>query len=245
MKSEGSNFMDTNEKFRNMLAVAFDIDSRESALNLAKEISEFVGIAKVGLELFSSLGPSIVFELLDHGFKVFLDLKLHDIPTTVNKAAKVIGKMGISYTTLHTVGGLEMLQAGVEGLLEGSIVAGNDEVFPLGVTVLTSDKNAGESELLYRANLARQSGCKGIVCSGLDLKIVENAVSDLVKVVPGIRDADDLPDDQARIMTPGEAINSGASILVVGRPITKSADPRMASEKIYSQIVNAFKETLN
>jgi orotidine-5'-phosphate decarboxylase len=168
--------------------------------------------------------------------RVFLDLKLHDIPTTVGKAARQIGRLGVGYVTLHTAGGVEMLLAGVEGLEAGAAEAGFDRPAALGVTVLTSDPDA--SAFPVRLEAARAGGCGGVVCSVRELPAVQRFRgtppnprdrSRLLAVVPGIRLPGGATHDQARVGTPAEAIAAGADLLVVGRAVTGAPDPEAAA----------------
>src|SRR5688500_11654077 len=131
-------------ELKDHLALALDVDDLVVATRLARELEPWFGVAKVGLELFTAAGPDAVATLADMGYEVFLDLKLHDIPTTVNKAARVAGGLGVKYLTIHAMGGPVMLRAGVEGFLEGSRAAGVEDAVPLAVTVLTSDNDAPE-----------------------------------------------------------------------------------------------------
>jgi len=124
---------------RDRLAIALDVDDIVVAHRLAKEVAPWFGVAKVGLELFSAHGPAAINQLVGLGYKVFLDLKLHDIPTTVEKAARVVGSLGVSYLTIHAVGGAPMLRGGVEGLRDGAAAAGLEPPCALAVTILTSD----------------------------------------------------------------------------------------------------------
>ena len=147
----------------NKLAIALDVDDLVVAVRLARDLNPYFGVAKVGLELFSAAGPDIIGTLKEMGYKVFLDLKLHDIPNTVGRAAKVLGSLGIDYLTLHTAGGEEMLTAGVEGLTQGAENAEFEVPSALGVTILTSQKETPETLMAERLRLAKSSGCKGIV----------------------------------------------------------------------------------
>jgi orotidine-5'-phosphate decarboxylase len=218
------------------LALALDTDDLVDALRTARGLAPWFGVAKVGLELFSAAGPEAVSALGALGYRVFVDLKLHDIPTTVHKAARVLGALGASYVTLHTSGGVAMLGAGVEGLVSGAADAGVSPPMALGVTVLTSDADAPASLLTQRVGLAVASGCGGVVCAATDLAVVRDAGPDLVTVVPGIRPADAGRDDQQRAATPGDAIRSGADLLVIGRAVTASADPQAAAAAIVDDV---------
>ncbi|MEC9210522.1 MAG: orotidine 5'-phosphate decarboxylase / HUMPS family protein, partial [Actinomycetota bacterium] len=149
----------------NKLALALDVDDLVVAVRLARDLNSYFGVAKVGLELFSAAGPDIIGTLKEMGYKVFLDLKLHDIPNTVGRAAKVLGSLGIDYLTLHTAGGEAMLTAGVEGLTQGAENAELEVPSALGVTILTSQKETPDALMAERLRLAESSGCKGIVCS--------------------------------------------------------------------------------
>ena len=170
------------------------------------------------------------------GYKVFLDLKLHDIPNTVGRAAKVLGSLGIDYLTLHTAGGEEMLTAGVEGLTQGAENAELEVPSALGVTILTSQKETPETLMAERLRLAKSSGCKGIVCSAKNLEEANQIVPDLTFVVPGIRPRGVEHHDQANVATPLAAIGNGADLLVIGRAVLKSADPRRAAREIIMEI---------
>ncbi len=224
--------MGDGEKVRDRLALALDVDDLIAALRLARRLRPWFGVAKVGLELFSAAGPEVVSALVDEGWKVFLDLKLHDIPTTVERAARVLGGLGISYLTLHGLGGRPMLEAGVSGLAEGAAAAGLPPPMALGVTVLTSEAEAPPGELARRASLARVSGCGGVVCAAPDLAEVGQAAPGLVKVVPGIRPAGTQRHDQGRVATPAEALAMGADLLVIGRAVTGAADPQAAARSL-------------
>src|SRR5207302_1987989 len=166
---------------RNRLAVALDMDDLVEAARMARELRPWFGVAKVGLELFSAAGPDAIVELNDLGYRVFLDLKLHDIPTTVRKAARVIGAVGASYLTLHGAGGTPMLRGGVEGLAEGAERAGLAAPIALAVTVLTSDETAPEHLLTGRVKAALESGCGGLVCAAADLPLVRELAPRLTK----------------------------------------------------------------
>ena len=225
---------------RRRLALALDVDDLVVALRLARRLRPWFGVAKVGLELFAAAGPETVSALTVEGYRVFLDLKLHDIPTTVRRAATVIGGLGTAYTTVHTQGGPSMLRAAVEGMAEGAAAAGTPPPCVLGVTVLTSDADAPVDALEARAAMAAASGCCGIVCAAADLATTRRVAPDLVKVVPGIRPPGVPTDDQARAATPAEAIRAGADVLVVGRAVTAAADPERVAQALLDELTGSI-----
>jgi orotidine-5'-phosphate decarboxylase len=221
---------------RDHLALALDMDDLVPALRLAKDLQPWFGVAKVGLELFSASGPDAPAALIDLGYDVFLDLKLHDIPTTVEKAARVAGALGVSYLTIHAMGGPVMLRAGVEGFVEGALAAGFERPVPLAVTVLTSDNDAPEHILPKRIGLAIEAGAGGVICAGMDVPLVKQIAPRMKTVVPGTRPAGAQTHDQARVTTPGEALAAGADLLVIGRTVTHAEDPAKAAQALADSI---------
>lgn len=221
---------------RSKLALALDCDDLVEALRLARAVGPWFGVAKVGLELFSAAGPDAVTSLAEMGYDVFVDLKLLDIPTTVNRTAKVLGALGASFVTLHARGDGPMLRAGVEGLGEGAAAAGLDAPVALAVTVLTSDNSAPPHIVPHRIALAVESGCGGIVCAAADLDVARQLAPRLLRVVPGIRPAGAPTHDQARPSTPAEAVSRGADLLVVGRAVTQADDPSAAARDLASRL---------
>ena len=143
---------------RQRLALALDVDDLVLAMRIGRQLRPYFGVAKVGLELYSAAGPEVIGTLTELGYEVFLDLKLHDIPTTVNKASRVLGALGVRYVTMHAHGGVDMMRAGVEGLREGSSRAGLEEPWSLAVTVLTSDSDAPAHIIPKRVMLAAEAG---------------------------------------------------------------------------------------
>ncbi len=227
----------TGADVRDRLAVALDLDDLDRAVDLARRVAPWFGVAKVGLELWAAAGPRSVERLRDAGLAVFCDLKLHDIPTTVGKASRVIGGLGVAYVTMHTAGGEAMLRAGVEGLAAGASAAGMGPPCALGVTVLTSDPDGSAFDA--RLAIAIESGCGGVVCSVQELSRVRSD-SRLVKVVPGVRPAGADVNDQARVGTPGDVARAGGDVLVVGRPITAAGDPAEAARRIHDEVEKAL-----
>ena len=221
---------------RDRLAVALDVDDLVEAQRLVRALRPWFGIAKIGLELYSAAGPEAVGVLRDLGVRVFLDVKLHDIPTTVERAARVLGALGVDYLTMHASGGEVMLRAGVDGLRHGAAAAGLAPPCALGVTILTSEVDAPTHVLHARVSAAVEAGCGGIVCSGTDLAASRQLAPRLIAVVPGIRPAGSPAHDQARTATPAEAIAAGADILVIGRAVTAAADPVTAAESLASSL---------
>ena len=217
---------------RNRLAIALDVDDLVEATRIAKEVRPWFGVAKVGLELYTACGPDAVVEMAEIGYRVFLDLKLHDIPTTVRRAAQVVGSLGASYLTLHAAGGSPMLRAGVEGLTNGATNAGLPTPVALAVTILTSDDSAPPHVLGNRVRSAVESGCRGIVCAAGDVKEAKQLAPRIVTVVPGIRPAGASRDDQVRASTPQSALAAGADLLVIGRAVTAAADRAKAASEL-------------
>ncbi len=217
---------------RDRLALVLDTDDLVDALRIARDLEPWFGVAKVGLELFSATGPDCVSALVERGWKVFLDLKLHDIPTTVGRSARVLGAFGASYLTFHAHGGVAMLRAGVEGLELGAEAAGVAAPSALAVTVLTSDDGAPPHILGKRVAMAIEGGCAGIVCAAGDVAEAKQLAPRLVAVVPGIRLAGTERHDQSRTATPGSAIAAGADLLVVGRTVTAAPDRAAAAAAV-------------
>lgn len=215
---------------RRRLALALDVDDLVDALRLARELRPYFGVAKVGLELYSAAGPDAVLSLTELGFEVFADLKLHDIPTTVGRAARVLGALGVGYLNFHAAGGVPMLRAGVEGLAAGAERADAAPPIALGVTVLTSDADA--SPLAARIVATMEAGCGGVVCAATDLAEVRRLASDAIAVVPGTRPAGSPTHDQVRVATPAEAFAGGAHLVVIGRAVTASTDRVAAAQAI-------------
>jgi orotidine-5'-phosphate decarboxylase len=170
--------------------------------------------------------------------EVFADIKLHDIPTTVGRAARVLGRQGVRYLNFHAAGGTEMLRAGVEGLAEGARDGGHEHAIPIAVTVLTSDPETGAFD--ERLARAIESGCGGVVCSVDEIERVHAARSDLVTIVPGVRFADGPRHDQARVGTPEGVAEAGGNVLVVGRAVTRADDPRAAAERVSDAVTHAL-----
>jgi len=222
---------------RDHLALALDVDDLVEALRLARDLQPWFGTAKVGLELFSAAGPEAIGTLHELGYAVFLDLKLHDIPTTVHKAARVLGSLGVSMLTLHAQGGAVMLRAGVEGLAEGAANAGLPTPTALAVTVLTSDDEAPPHILPKRVAAAIEARCGGIVCAAADVHHARQLGPRLTIVVPGIRPEGMPRHDQARAATPREAMDAGADLLVIGRAVTQAPDPAAAADALARQVL--------
>jgi orotidine-5'-phosphate decarboxylase len=221
---------------RDHLALALDVDDLVAAVRLARHLSPWFGTAKIGFELFSAAGPDAVGALIDLGYDVFLDLKMHDIPTTVGKASRVAGALGARYLTLHATGGATMVRAGVEGLAEGARSAGLAPPTALAVTILTSDDGAPPHILPKRVQIALEAGCGGVVAAARDVRDIRMLAPRFTVVVPGIRPAGAGHDDQARAATPSEALDAGADLLVIGRAVTAAADPEAAAEALVASL---------
>jgi len=226
------------------LCVALDSSDREWIRSTATALADHVGWLKVGLEAFSAHGPALVEELAAYGPRVFLDLKLHDIPATVGRAAANCAACGASMLTVHAAGGRRMMEAAVEGARQG---VEKDPPKIVAVTVLTSLDGTALSELEINrtpadlvgawAVLASESGLDGVVASAHEAAALRRDFGeDFLIVTPGIRPASSATDDQRRVMTPAEAIQAGADVLVVGRPITGAGDPVEAAESIVKEM---------
>jgi orotidine-5'-phosphate decarboxylase len=221
------------DPIRTRLAIVLDYDDLDAAVGVARRVQPWFGVAKVGLELWSAAGARAVLRLQDLGFQVFLDVKLHDIPNTVRGASRVLSRLGLAYLNAHAAGGVAMLRAFGEGALEGAADANVAAPCLLGVTVLTSDDDTDAFDVRLAA--AIEGGCGGVVCSGHEIDRVRSSAPEFVTVVPGIRLAGSSPDDQARVMTPGAAIERGASLLVVGRTVTHAGDLEDAAQLVFDE----------
>ena len=218
------------------LVIAVDLSSRDDILRLADALHGTVGVLKLGLQAFIANGPSIVREVVARGEKVFLDLKIHDIPNTARHAIAEAAGLGASIATVHAAGGASMLRA-----------CAQDSMLVLAVTILTSLEEADLLQIGFGGNavdnvvrlarLAQTSGLRGVVASPLEIAPIREACGpDFVILTPGIRPAGSDAGDQRRTMTPREAIAAGADYIVVGRPITGAADARSAARKIVDEM---------
>jgi orotidine-5'-phosphate decarboxylase len=228
----------TNGDLREKLALALDVDDLVAAIRLGRQLKDYFGVAKIGLELYSAAGPEAIGAMTDLGYRVFLDLKLHDIPTTVERSARVLGSLGVSYLTLHAQGGVEMMRAGVQGLVDGATNAGLEVPSSLAITVLTSDDEAPPHIMPKRVGLAAEAGCTGIVCAVSELTEAYHYAPRLQRVVAGIRLPGDPVDDQRKAASPDEALSGGADLLVIGRSVTRADDPVAAAVRLH-QVASA------
>ena len=227
---------------QNPIIVALDVPTAEAALRLAGELAPAVAAFKIGSELFTSAGPDLVRRVRDLGAPVFLDLKFHDIPNTVSKAVAAAARLEVQMLTVHTSGGLAMLQAA-----EQAAQAQQPAPLVLGVTVLTSMDAAtlGEigvaaeagAQVERLARLAVRAGLRGLVCSPLEVALLRRVLPAAIQLVtPGIRAEGDAVGDQKRTLSAREAIAAGASWLVIGRPICAAPSPRAAAERILASL---------
>jgi orotidine-5'-phosphate decarboxylase len=227
---------------RERLIVALDVSTAAEAQKLVQRVGDDAGIYKVGLQLFTAEGPGLVRDLVRSGKRIFLDLKLHDIPNTVVHAVKSAVELGVHMLTIHASGGAAMLRAATEA------AAGRINI--LGVTVLTSlnDEDMQEigisgrvsDQVLRMASLAQSAGCQGIVTSPREALMIRKSMGEGFAIVtPGVRPVGAETHDQQRTATPAQAIGNGASHIVVGRPITHAADPAQAAQAIISEMEQA------
>lgn len=220
----------------NPLIVALDVSDLDEAEAMAQRLKGEAGVLKVGLELFAAHGPQAVTRLRALA-PVFLDVKLHDIPNTVEGAARNCARLGISMLTVHALGGEAMVAAAVRGAIAGADRDGHPVPMVLAVTVLSSLAGEGLASPASLAFEAVAAGARGVVVSGEDVAQVREVVgADPCLVVPGIRPAGSNGHDQIRILTPEEAIERGADYLVVGRPITGSSDPAGVARSIRAAV---------
>ncbi len=233
---------------KSRLIFALDVLGLDEAVSFVQKLDGSVGMFKVGLELFIKEGPAVLAAVREHSdAEIFLDLKLHDISITVERAVKSLLKYPVRFLTVHCSGGETMLQSAVNG-------AGGSGLQILGVTVLTNLGPDDHREALgyrkdltlqdltiIRAGMAEKAGCAGVICSGLEVAAIRKNFKNLKTVVPGIRllESGVSGDDQKRVITPKKAIESGADYLVVGRPIRDAADPKAAAQKIVQEISEA------
>lgn len=227
---------------RERLIVALDVPTAAAAHKIVAAVGDSARIYKVGMQLYTAEGPQIVRDLVASGRQVFLDLKYHDIPNSVASAVKEAAKLGVRMLSVHASGGGKMLRAAVEAARNA-----NPSSMVLGVTVLTSLDNrdlehAGVrgnvgDQVLRLAALALSNRCAGVIASAQEAAALRVELGDdFLIVTPGVRPAGAGQDDQARIVTPSEAIAAGASYIVVGRPITEAADPATEAREILAQM---------
>jgi orotidine-5'-phosphate decarboxylase len=224
------------ESLRRHMVLALDVDDLVVARRLARQLQPFFGTMKVGFELYSAAGPEAISLLAGMGLDVFCDVKLLDIPNTVGRAARVFGALGARYLTLHTAGGAPMLRAGVEGLREGAAGAELPEPLAMGVTVLTSEPEASPPLLQQRVMAGIDGGCGGFVCAVPDVETVRQIAPAAVLATPGIRPEGAAIDDQGRVATPRQALDAGADLLLVGRPVTRAEDPVAAAKALVASL---------
>lgn len=233
------------------LILALDVSERDYALELVDRFRDYIGIFKVGHELYTSGGPRIVEDIHKRGKRVFLDLKYHDIPNTVSKAAIAATKLGVHMFNLHASGGLEMMKVCRERVVEVCLKENLSRPKILGVTVLTSIsrevlrdelgiQHGMRTHVRHLASLALKAGLDGVVASGREVEVIKNHCGEgFLIVTPGIRPSWTPPDDQKRTMTPKEAIREGSDYLVVGRSILQQPDPIKAVELISLEMMTA------
>lgn len=235
---------------KDTLSVALDL-SREDALELCGRLENHVGWMKVGMTLFYAEGPEIVAACKELGYKVFLDLKLHDIPHQVKGAARAAALAGADLLTVHALGGSEMIAAAREGVEEAQAQTGAERTKIVAVTVLTSMDEAALAEVGIResaaqevetlARMAVSSGADGIVCSPVEVERMREVLGEEAWIVcPGVRPQGSDAGDQKRVATPAKAIADGATLLVVGRPITQADDPVRACDGIVSEVSEVY-----
>ena len=229
---------------RGDVIIALDFPTAEAVYGFLDKFQDEKPFVKVGMELYYAEGPQIVREIQKRGHKIFLDLKLHDIPNTVKSAMRVLSLLNVDMTNLHAAGTIDMMRAALEGLTRPD---GSRPIL-VAVTQLTStSEERMQKELLISAGInetvakyaknAKEAGLDGVVCSPLEAKIVKDACGDAFQTVtPGIRFADSAADDQSRIMTPEKARHGGSDYIVVGRPITQAQDP----VAVYRRCVREF-----
>ena len=225
--------------------IACDFDSAEKTFAFLDKFTDKKPFVKIGMELYYAEGPSIVREIKRRGHKIFLDLKLHDIPNTVKKGMAVLSRLDVDMTNLHAAGTKRMMQAAIEGLTRPD---GTRPIL-IAVTQLTStDQESMENDLLIKepidkvvmhyASCAKEAGLDGVVCSPLEAgKVHDTCGRDFVTVTPGVRFADGDIGDQKRVMTPAEANRIGSDYIVVGRPITAAEDPVAAYERCCREFI--------
>lgn len=238
------------------LIVALDVPSEVEALRLAEELKDEVAFMKVGLELLSSVGPSIVQKLHDLGCRVFYDGKFKDIPNTVAGASRAVARLGVGMFNVHAMGGVAMMQAAVKAAEQGTAEIGGTRPLVLAVTILTSiDQSTLNEEMrvpgdlmeqvIHLARLAQSSGLDGVVASPKEVSAIRKALPEsFVIATPGVRPVWAAANEQRRITTPSDAIRAGASYLVVGRPITNCpreiGRPSNAARKINDEVAEAL-----
>lgn len=232
---------------KDRLIVALDVPGFKEAERLVKTLSPAVNVFKVGKELFTSAGPDVVKMIHKKKKKVFLDLKFHDIPNTVGAACEAATKLGVFMLNVHASGGRAMLYAAAQSIAKGAAGKKTKPPILLGVTVLTSMtesdlheigvKKKVEDQVRELAKLAQNCGLDGVVASGQEIELIRKATSpSFVIVTPGVRPLWAAAGDQKRVVTPAEAIQKGAHFIVVGRPITQSADPCQAARDVLKEI---------
>jgi orotidine-5'-phosphate decarboxylase len=226
---------------RERLIVALDVSTAAAAQKIVAAVGESALTYKVGMQLYTAVGPQIVRELVGSGRRVFLDLKYHDIPNTVGAAVAEAEKLGVSMLTIHAAGSTKMIRAAVDA------AKARRDLMVLAITVLTSmdghdmetigTSGSVEDSVIRLATLALSNGCQGIVTSAREASSVRVRLGDKFAIVtPGVRPAGSSIGDQVRVVTPAEAIAAGASHIVVGRPITEAADPSAEARAILSQV---------
>ncbi|MEO1946430.1 MAG: orotidine-5'-phosphate decarboxylase [Methylophilaceae bacterium] len=224
------------------IVIALDYTNAKDALSLVNQLDPSQCKLKVGKELYTATGPALVEKLVAKDFKVFLDLKFHDIPNTVKKACKAASDLGVWMLNVHASGGSAMMEAALEGVNQS-----NKNPYLIAVTVLTSMNQATLSEIgnktpiqeqvLRLATLTQAAGLHGVVCSAQEASLLRQHVNpEFLLVTPGIRPTNASKDDQSRIMTPPDALRQGASYLVIGRPITQAEQPQQALQAILQSI---------
>lgn len=225
------------------IVIALDYANAQDAITLVAQLDPSLCRLKVGKELFTAAGPHLVEALIAKGFGVFLDLKFHDIPTTVAKACEAASRLGVWMLNVHASGGSAMMEAAREG-----VERSGQQPLLIAVTVLTSMNQAMLNEtgvtssvgdqVMKLATLTKKSGLDGVVCSAQEAPMLRKALGDnFCLVTPGIRPADAALDDQSRVVTPSQALALGSSYLVIGRPITKSKNPLETLQKIHQEIL--------
>jgi len=236
---------------RERIILALDTSDPDYALELVDRFSEEISIFKVGLELFTSGGPQVVEKIVKKGKKVFLDLKLHDIPTTVARTAQVLTRMGVFMLNLHTSGGVEMMRHTRDAVIETCLKENLERPRLIGVTVLTSItsevlKNelcilhSTRTHVKHLSRLALNAGLDGVVASGQEIETIKNSCGkNFLVVVPGIRLSWNPSDDQKRTITPKEAFRAGADYIILGRGIMREEDPLKALRIVLLELMSS------